>query len=383
MRCLPFAVSVALASLAIAAAPAAKKPAPPPAKPKPAANQPATEQVKGDPYSIAVPVDASAASGSAAQTAAINGGRARAWGALSHRLVPQKDWGKLPSLDDAGLERLIRGYTVANEKRSTTRYVARITYIFNPNAVRHVLRVANIGVAQPSGSAILLVALSPSYNAQSPWTRAVAQAKPSSAQFPLVTPIGDEVDQSSLGSLRFGSAGWGQIEAAASRVHAREAVVLQASNPAASKMTVRMRRVGPGRSAVVLADVEVPIPSGTPPEKAYATAAGQAEAAIEDAWKNKGTVEVAKKGKLVAEVRITSLEQWSSTLARLAAVTNVSDVSILAMNTGEGRVAISYTGTPDQLRTAAGQSNLSLTDRDGSWWVANGRPSDDNADSPG
>jgi hypothetical protein len=375
MRCLPLAASLVVAGLMIGAAPPAKKPAVhPPPKTQKGAPPPAAQPVKGDPYSITVPVDASASSASVAQNNAINGGRARAWGALSHRMVPQKDWDKLPKLDDPGLERLIRGYTVANEKRSTTRYMARVTYIFNPNAVRHLLRVANIGVSEQGGSAILLVALSPSFNPQSPWARAVAQTKVPGAAFPLVTPIGDEVDQSALGPLRLGSAGWGQIEPVAQRVHAGEAVLLQASNPAASKMTVRMRRVGPNRSGVVLANVEIPIPAGTPPEKAYATAAQQAEAAIEDAWKNKGTVDLNKKARLVAEVPITSLEQWSSTLARLAAVPTVNDVSVVAMNTGEGRVAISYAGTPDQLRTAAGQANLTLTDRGGSWWVSNGKP---------
>lgn len=382
MRCLPLAASLAVACLTIGAAPPAKKPAShPPAKAAQKGVPPSAAQpVKGDPYSITVPVDATAAAASVAQNNAINGGRAKAWAALSHRLVPQKDWDKLPKLDDTGLERLIRGYTVANEKRSTTRYMARVTYIFNPNAVRHLLRVANIGISEQGGSAILLVALSPSYSSQSPWARAVAKTKVPGAAFPLVTPIGDEVDQSALGPLRLGSAGWGQIEPVASRVHAGEAVLLQASNPEASKMTVRMRRLGPTRSSVVLADLEIPIPSGTSPEKAYATAAQQAEAAIEDAWKNKGAVDLSKKSKLIAEVPITSLEQWGSTLARLAAVPTVNDVSIVAMNTGEGRVAISYAGTPDQLRTAAGQANLTLTDRGGSWWVSNGKP-DNNSDN--
>ena len=39
-------------------------------------------------------------------------------------------------LDAAALLRLSRGYTIANERRSTTRYVADVTYMFNPDAVR-------------------------------------------------------------------------------------------------------------------------------------------------------------------------------------------------------------------------------------------------------
>ncbi len=370
MRFLPLAASFAIAFLSLAAAPPAKKPAGA-AKPAPAAARPGS--VKGDPYSVTVPVDATAASVSVAQSNAINGGRARAWSELSHRLVPQKDWAKLTSLDNAGLERLIRGYTVANEKRSTTRYVARITYIFNPGAVRHLFRVANIGVSEQPGTAILVIAMSPTYSAHSPWAQALAERKYASAQFPLVAPVGDGVDESSLGSLHFAEASWGQVQSAASRVHAGEAVLVQASNPAASHMTIRMRRVGPGKP-VVLADIDVPVAAGTPPQKAYATAAELAEAAIEDAWKTRGTIDLNKKSRIVAELRITSLEQWNNMLARLAAVPAISDVSVVAMNTGEGRVAISYTGTPEQLRTVAAQSSLSFAERGGTWWISPGKP---------
>ncbi len=375
MRLLSLILPLLVAALSFGAVPAPKKPPVQPAgTPHHAAPRPG--QAHGDPYSVNVPVDATAASASVAQNNAINGGRARAWAELAHRLVPEKDRDKLPKLDDAGLERLIRGYTVSGEKRSTTRYIARITYIFNPAAVKHLFRVANIGVSEPSGSAILLVAMSPTYNAHSAWAQAVAQQKYAKAQFPLVAPIGDEVDQSALGPLHFADARWGQVQSAAARVHAGEAVLMQASSPAASKMIVRMRRVGAGKP-VTLADIEVPIAPGTSPEKAYATAAEQAEAAIEEASKTRGTVEATKKSKLVAEVRLSSLPEWNSLLGRLESVAAISDVDVIAMNIGEARVSFAYTGTPDQLKSAVAQANLTLADHDGSWWISAGRPSEE------
>jgi len=373
MRLLPFSLSLLAAVLTAAAAPPPKKPSPQAAA-RPAAAKPS--QPHGDPYSVTVPVDASAAAASVAQNNAINGGRLKAWAQLSHKLVPQKDWSKLPALDDAAVEHLIRGYTVSGEKRSTTRYMAKVTYIFNPSAVRHLLRVANIGVSEQPSAAILLVAMSSSYNADSPWAQAIAHTKVSSADVPLVTPIGDTVDQSTLGPLRFSSASWTQIQPAASRVHAGEAVLLLASNPAASKLTVRLRQVGPGR-ALPLSDIEVPIPAGTPPEKVYAAAAEQAENAIEDAWKSKVTVDLNKRAKLVAEVRFDSLEQWNGMFNRLQSVSSVSDVTLVAMNTGEARVTLSYAGSPDQLRNAAAQSNLSVEDRSGTWWISQGKAAAD------
>src|SRR6201986_434787 len=77
-------------------------------------------------------VDASGPSASVAQNTAMAQGRPKAWAILFKRVTKQQDWGKQPNLDDAGLQRIIRPFTVKNEKRSTTRYVADVTYTFSP-----------------------------------------------------------------------------------------------------------------------------------------------------------------------------------------------------------------------------------------------------------
>ena len=52
---------------------------------------------------------------------------------LYKRLARQSDWSKQPRLDGAGLKRIARGFSVTHEKRSTTRYVADVTYVFTPS----------------------------------------------------------------------------------------------------------------------------------------------------------------------------------------------------------------------------------------------------------
>jgi hypothetical protein len=215
--------------------------------------------------------------------------------------------------------------------------------------------------------------MSPTYSAQSPWAKALANRKYAGAQFSLVTPIGDNVDQSSLGPLRFAGASWGEVESVASRVHANEAVLVQAGNPSASHFTVHMRRIGPNRS-FSLPDVDFPVPAGTSSDKIYAMAADRAEAAIEEAWKVRTSVDTSRKARLVAEARINSLEEWTDLLGKISSIPIVSDVDIVAMNTGEGRIEISYSGTPEQLRDLAAQSSLSVASRDGLTWVSRGKP---------
>src|SRR5579859_6103299 len=84
-------------------------------------------------YSVSnVHVDATGASSTEALNTAIAQGRGKAFQIVYRRLTRQADWVKQPALDAAGLLRISRGYNIANERRSTTRYVADVTYMFNP-----------------------------------------------------------------------------------------------------------------------------------------------------------------------------------------------------------------------------------------------------------
>ena len=96
-----------------------------------------------------VHVDATGASSTEALNAAISQGRGKAFQTVYRRLTRQADWGKQPALDAAGLLRISRGYNIANERRSTTRYVADITFMFNPDAGARLLRSSQIAFSLP------------------------------------------------------------------------------------------------------------------------------------------------------------------------------------------------------------------------------------------
>ena len=82
-----------------------------------------------------VHVEASGPSAAEARSIAIAGGRSVAWSMLVRRLTRQQDWPRQPVLHGATLQKVIIGYLPLRERRSTTRYVADVTYTFNPDAV--------------------------------------------------------------------------------------------------------------------------------------------------------------------------------------------------------------------------------------------------------
>ena len=161
-----------------------------------------------------VHVDATGASSTEALNAAIAQGRAKAWQTLYRRLTRQVDWPRQPALDATELVRLGRGYNIANERRSTTRYVADVTYLFNPASVARTLRAAQIAFSQVQAKRILLIPMSPTVS-HGAWAQALTAPafKESAVPFTLLAAE----DDAALASLNFDAATWNDVSAVAAK----------------------------------------------------------------------------------------------------------------------------------------------------------------------
>jgi hypothetical protein len=308
-------------------------------------------------------VDASGASSTEAYNAAIAQGRSRAFQILFRRLTRQADWGKQPALDSGGLLRLTRGNNVSNERRSTTRYTADVTYLFNPDAVARTLRAAQIAFAQATAKRILVIPMSPNAS-HGPWSQALQAPGFRESTVPFTVTAPD--DDAALAALRFDSAGWADISAVAVKYHVAEVGLVQAVY-ANGKMTVNIKRLGAGETpATTSVDVPMLQTVGT----TYPAAAQAAVRAMEDLWKTRSAIDFSQRGHLTADVRIASLAQWGEIQTALGTVGNVTGVTVTAMDMNYARITIAYMGGTDQLREAMGGAGLTLTNRGGQWMLA-------------
>lgn len=317
----------------------------------------------GDIFTVGgIHVDASGPSASVAQLSAMAQGRPKAWAILYKRVVKQQDWGRQPKLDDASIQRIIRAFTVKNEKRSTTRYVADVTYTFSPEGVARVLQGGGIAVTQVQVRRILLVPFSPNYSGGSMWAAAFSGTRYAGGPVPFVLPSG-ATDQTTLGALNFDTANWVDVEPAASRIRATEAVLVLVA-PGSGHLTVTIKRLGVGQLPTK-SSLDVPLlPGGA--AGTYSSAADAAVHAIEDMWKAR-PVETSQAAHLTADVKISSLGQWGALQAQMSTVPNVTGVNVLAMDIGEVRVSIAYIGSSEQLQGALSAQGISLTRIDGEW----------------
>ncbi|MGH6829144.1 MAG: hypothetical protein ACREFW_09575 [Rhizomicrobium sp.] len=321
-----------------------------------------------DLYTVSgVHVDASAASSEEALNLAIAQGRPKAWQILYRRLTREEDWAREPDLDPATLLRLSRGYEPLDERRSTTRYVADVTYDFNPAAVARVLRDANIPFTQAPARRLLLVPMAPNYN-NGPWAQAFTAPSLHDPLVPFSLPA--PADASLLGQLDFDAAGWNDVAVAAAHVDATDAALLQFVY-AKGKVTVNIRRLSQSQDPV---ETSVDVPLMQTPAATYPAAAQAAVDAIGDLWKTRTAVNVNVRGTLIANVRVDSLDQWGAIRTALAGVQNITGVEVMAMDLGYARLRIAYQGSEAQLRDSMNGQGLALSGRSGAWTLSPAAP---------
>jgi hypothetical protein len=324
-----------------------------------------------------VHVDARGYSASVAQSVAFSQGRPKAWRTLYRRLTRQQDWDKQPQLDDTALQRLVRTFTITNERRSTTEYSADISYKFNPAAVAKVLREAKVAFTSSTAHRVLLLPMNPGYARASAWTNAFVAPRFADAVVPFTLPAGDALDSGALEHLNFESATWAEIADVALRVHATEAVLVSMQvDRSQHKLALNLKRLGLGETPMQ-SSVEVPYVQTA--SATYPAAADASMSAIADMWKQRAAIDYGQQGKLTVDVRVNSLTQWASIQAALTSVPNVTSVTVGAMDIGEARIALGYLGTPEQLHEALSQASLQLSNTDpaantGEWVLRQGPP---------
>jgi len=154
----------------------------------------------------------------------------------------------------------------------------------------------------------------------------------------------------------------------ASRMHAADAYLVLVI-PQKTQMIVKIRHLA-ATSGAPIQDLVVPVPPHTPSEKGFAAVADAAANAIIDSWKVRSAVDFSKRSKLLAEMHVNTLEEWAQAIEKLETVSTVTEVSVVAMNFGEARVAISYVGSTDQLNEQLAHSGLTLFNENGQWWLS-------------
>jgi hypothetical protein len=331
---------------------------------------------RADVFAVSVPVDATAANANAARDTARLDGERRAYGVLLNRLTLASDRAKLPAASDSLLNDVIQGFEVANERRSTVRYLADYTFHFRADIVEKMLRNQGIPFAETPSKPLIVLAVLEGANGPvlwddpNPWRDAWGNAKLVTGLVPLIVPLGQVEDVTAIDATAAESGDDARLQAIAMNYNDGDVLVTRAKiKPGDTKsVDVTSTRFTPGQSGreqTWVASFTANAGESDPDFLGRVVAATADQVA--EAWKQANIIDYNQAGDLVVSVPISDLAGWLAVRDRLKAIASIQRMDVLSLDRQRALVTLHYVGSDTQLRLALAQRDLDLSGSDPTW----------------
>jgi len=331
------------------------------------AAEPTVFEVRG------VKVDVTADTASDARDQALAEGARKAFRTLLERLTVARDHDRLPDLSQDEIQNYILDFSVEEEKSSAVRYLGTLDYRFKPQEIRKLLIAYNIPFAETLSKPVLVVPVirrggtASLWEEGNPWFKAWAALRANAGLLPIVLPLGDLQDMSTLPVDAAIAGDTEKLLATAGRLDAGDALVAVATVDGAGgtpSVQVEAHRYGSVESS---AAVSLQAQDGETLPALLQRAAKETRARIADDWKRLNLLDYGRAGVLAVTVPVATLGDWLQVRDTLRRIPVVRTAEPILISTQEVRVNLHYVGDADQLITALQQADLSLTQEGGEW----------------
>jgi len=371
-----------------------------------------------DVFTVArVPVEATSSDSTTAKEAALREGRREAIQLLLRRLTQRSDWSYLPgsaapppaqefsadylaslggdpatgaappppqrrriSLSDAQIRRLERGFEVFNEKARGAVYRAEVTYLFNADGVRNILKASHIPYSEVQARPGIVLPVLQTEDGltlwqDNPWLDAWRETSLVHELTPLAVPLGDLAD---IGMVRPREALGLDQEALAEiarrygvdRVFLAHAELRQTRGQ--DQMRVRFLQAyngveSNGGLGDVIADSRFALKSGAF-DKLAARAVDGVFGDYAEQWKARTLIDHASAQRIVATAHFSDMEEWLGIRRALTGTPTVEGVQVAALSPEGAYLTLVFLGSADQLRVALEQNQFTIWSDDGALW---------------
>ena len=340
----------------------------------------AQAQGNGDIFTVRdVAVDETAATAAAARQTAIAVGQRRAFRRLMDRLVPEAQREQVPQVDSVALQYYVLDFSVNDERTSTVRYLADLTFRFNGDEVRKLLRNAGVGFAETRSRPVVVLpvfsdgAAPPAlWLAANPWRDVWAVKPGDNGLVPLTVPIGDLDDLAAIDAPRALAGDPEALKAIAERYGADDVLVTEASlsgdpQTGSGVLAVTTRRYHDGAANVTLRDKLVQV-TGEPFDGFLRRAADRIDNAVQETWKQQYVLQFGNQRSILVYVPLGGLDDWLAVRKRLAGVAAIQQTGLTTLSRKEAQLEITFVGDEQRLSRALAQRELFLALRPDSNW---------------
>ena len=326
-----------------------------------------------------VTVDETAATAAEARQTALAVGQRRAFRRLMDRLVPEGQQDRIPEVDANALQYYVQDFSVNNERTSTVRYLADLTFRFNGDEVRRLLRNAGVGFAETRSKPVVVLPVFSRAGAEpalwladNPWRDVWARIPGDAGLVPLIVPIGDIEDLAAVDAARALAGARESLTAIAERYDADGVLVTAASlsgdpQDGSAVLEVVTRRYHDGAVSVTLRDKLVQV-DGEPYDGFLKRAADRIDDAVQESWKQQYVLQFGSQRSILVHVPLTGLDDWLTLRKRLNGVAAIQQTGLNTLSRSEALLEISFVGDEQRLSRALAQRDLFLALRPDSNW---------------
>jgi hypothetical protein len=325
-----------------------------------------------------VAVDVTAETAAQARERALAEGERAAFRRLLERLTLRSDHARLPDPPRSELGNYLQDFSVADEKTSLVRYLAKLTFRFKAEEIRRLLDQIGIPFAETMSKPVLVLPVYQSAGAlllwddPNPWRSAWGKAAPREGLVPLVLAAGDLQDVAAIGAEQAAVGDEPRLTAIAGRYATTDTVVAVAGmgyhpQQPLPHVRVAMSRHGAGASKG-RTEFELAARAGENQDALLQRAAAETTRLIEDGWKRENLLSLGRASVAAVSVPIGKLADWLAVRKKLSEVSVVRRTEVILMSKAEVRLALHFIGEVDQLTLALGQADLHLQ-REGDLWV--------------
>ena len=325
-----------------------------------------------------VAVDVSAANAELARGQALIEGQREAFRILMRRLTDPKDEAQLPRPSDAAIVELVRDVGVDQEKRSTVRYVARLSVRFHADGVRRLLRTQNLAYVEWRGRPVTVVpvwrevssmAPAPAAGGVSDSWRDAWMSPATQGVVPFAVP-----DQARIDAARAAAGPDPSADALAQALNTRDLLLVEATGQTETdgglRLAVEIEGVG----------VTAPLIAGG---YVYDAASGEDKAAlsrravadivriVNDGYKAGNLLRHGRADTLFVLAPLDgALPGWLAVRERLMRAAPVRGYEMIGLSRRQAALVLHYIGDKAQLEGALAQNGLSLSWVRDHWEIA-------------
>ncbi|MEC9347642.1 MAG: DUF2066 domain-containing protein [Pseudomonadota bacterium] len=323
-----------------------------------------------------IPVDVTAESAAIARERAITGARRTALDLLLRRLTREADWPTLPVPDEEALAGLVASFQVQDEKAAPDRWIARLSFDFDPGGVRRLLKTAGIVFTETRALPMLVLPVlrvageDTLWADPNPWLQAWARFDGAERLVPIVAPFGDlddvlaiTAEQALAGDPDALSRLNGRYRTESTMVAHATLVIDRALGTV--RLDVALQHYGPDPYPTVVRSFDGAVDQDI--VMFMNQAVDRMVFDIGELWKQRTTESFGTEARISVLVPVAGLQDWLEIRRRIDDVSLVRSTDVSMMSASDVVVVLNHVGDTELLRRALAQARLLLDQTDGYW----------------